>query len=456
MTTEPLGRAVRQLREAMLPPDEDGLSDGQLLGRYLERGDAAAFEALLRRHGPMVLAVCRRVLRHSHDAEDAFQAAFLVLVKKAGSVRPREMLANWLHGVAYNTALKARASGQRRRRRETQADPLPERESARQDEEHRDEQRALLDGELSRLPDKYRAPVVLCDLQGQTRKEAARRLGWPEGTLSSRLAKARATLARRLARHGPTASADPLAGQAAPECLPPSLAASTAEAAAGCAAGRAVASASVAALTERVVRAMWLTKLIKVTAAALLALLAAGAGALAVSQVGLGRAPAERADTKDVQRPALAAAAERGGPKPEAEAPNPEPPRDLAWIARQMLASKDSLEAASCGEQTQKMQKEIVARFDEMIKELEERQKNGGGQAERLAELKIIRSTQKRVNDRTVVYGRVSQNGRIPRPEDAKDDEQRDLFGAARRDLKDLADRQGKLVRTARDLAARK
>jgi RNA polymerase sigma factor (sigma-70 family) len=178
-----------------------GISDGKLLESFIIRRDEAAFGALVRRHGPMVLGVCRRVLRNAHDAEDAFQAAFLVLARKAASIRQRELLGNWLYGVAYRTALGAKAAAARRRFKERQVSEPAQREAAAEADVWLDVQ-PLLDQELSRLPDKYRVPVVLCDLEGRTRKEAARQLGIPEGTLSGRLTTARRRLAQRLTRQG--------------------------------------------------------------------------------------------------------------------------------------------------------------------------------------------------------------------------------------------------------------
>src|SRR5262249_31988078 len=134
--------------------------------------------ALVRRHGPMVWGVCRRILGNHHDAEDAFQATFLVLVRKAATIVPRDMVANWLYGVAYQTARKARAMAARRNSRERLVFPMPE--AAAADGDGWSELWSLLDQELNRLPEKYRAPVVLCDLAGRTYKEAARQLGCPE------------------------------------------------------------------------------------------------------------------------------------------------------------------------------------------------------------------------------------------------------------------------------------
>ena len=132
-----------------------GFSDGQLLDRFVERREGAVFEAIVRRHGPMVWGVCRRVLRDHHDAEDAFQATFLVLARKAASIMPREKLGNWLYGVAYQTAMKARAMRAKRRGREGQVPEMPEPEAACPTS-LRDDLTELLDQELSRLPEKYR------------------------------------------------------------------------------------------------------------------------------------------------------------------------------------------------------------------------------------------------------------------------------------------------------------
>jgi RNA polymerase sigma factor (sigma-70 family) len=172
------------------------LSDAQLLERFARWRDEAAFEALVRRHGPLVLGVCQRILRNLQDAEDAFQATFLILVNKAGSIGRPELLANWLYGVASRTALKYRARAAHRRACERQAIPMP------QPDPHLqfawEELRSVLDEELRHLPEKYRAPLVLCYLEGKTNEEAARILGWPSGSMSSRLARGRELLRERL------------------------------------------------------------------------------------------------------------------------------------------------------------------------------------------------------------------------------------------------------------------
>src|SRR5262252_3042592 len=160
----------------------DGLRDGELLGRYVDRRDDAALAALVNRHGPMVWGVCRRHLSH-HDAEDAFQATFIVLVRKAASIARREAVGNWLYGVAHQTALQARRSAARRRAREVQVTEMPDTEAVQQD--RWPDLQPLLDQELSRLPDHHRAVIVLSDLEGKSRKEVAQLLGLPEGTVAS-------------------------------------------------------------------------------------------------------------------------------------------------------------------------------------------------------------------------------------------------------------------------------
>ncbi len=193
MTTGPLGDVLRRLRGG------DDRTDAELLADYAAGRDAAALAAVVRRHAPMVWGVCRRSLRDHHDAEDAFQATFLVLARKAGSLAAPGRVANWLYGVAARTARKARATAAARRTRERLE---PDLSVPAEPEPRRHPLEAALDDELGRLPAKYRAPVVLCDLEGKTRDEAARELGCPPGTVAGRLARARELLAKRLARHG--------------------------------------------------------------------------------------------------------------------------------------------------------------------------------------------------------------------------------------------------------------
>src|SRR4051812_37181064 len=182
---------IRSARSAALRHD----SDGALVEAFVRRRDEAAFEALLRRHGPMVLGVCRRILHNEADAQDAFQATFLVLVRKAASIRPRGMVSNWLFGVARNTAVKAKTMIHQRRTKEKEAGTLQKPPAA---DGGWGQVQELLDEELGRLPDKYRVPILLCDLEGKTAKEAARHLGWPQGTVSTRLAQGRRMLAKGL------------------------------------------------------------------------------------------------------------------------------------------------------------------------------------------------------------------------------------------------------------------
>jgi RNA polymerase sigma factor (sigma-70 family) len=312
MATSQMSNVLRHLHRTALLREGADLTDGDLLGRFVDQQDAAAFEALVRRHGPMVLGVCRRLLHSHQDAEDAFQATFLVLVRRAAAVRPRALVANWLHGVAYRTALKARTLAARRGRRETQVTDMPEPPVSVA--EPWDELRPILDQELSRLADKFRVPIVLCLLEGTSHKEAARQLGWPQGTLAGRLSRGRALLARRLARRGVVLSAGALAlllaEKPASAHMPPALVVSTVEAASLLAAGKAATgliSAPVAALTEGVVRAMTLTRY-KLPALGLVVVLLAGLGTgpltrQVVAGKPAGDPPVPRADGRIPQPP---------------------------------------------------------------------------------------------------------------------------------------------------------
>jgi RNA polymerase sigma factor (sigma-70 family) len=266
MATDPMNKVICYLRSSLLPEGAD-LADGQLLERFVDRRDAAALEVLVRRHGPMVWGVCRRILQNHHDAEDAFQATFLVLARKAASVRPRAKVGSWLYGVAYQTALKARATRAKRKTRERQVENMPE-PAVAESVAWRDLQ-AELDHELSRLPEKYRAVIVLCDLEGRTAKEVAQQLDLPQGTVASRLARGRAMLAKRLVRPGAAVTGCSLAGvlslEAASATVPNTVMTSTikilAAAAAGQVATTGLVSAKVVDLSEGVVRGMLLTKL---------------------------------------------------------------------------------------------------------------------------------------------------------------------------------------------------
>src|SRR5579884_1215354 len=191
------------LRTLVGPQDQD--SDAELVERYLRCLEEAAFAALVRRHGPMVLGVCRRMLRNAHDAEDAFQAAFLVLARKAGSIRNRRSLAAWLYEVAYHIAARMRAEAARRHIHERQVAAMRREKSAPETRET--ELAAVLDEELSRLPEKYRRILILCGLQGKTHIQAAHELGVPPGSLSRHLHRARELLRERLMGRGFTVPA---------------------------------------------------------------------------------------------------------------------------------------------------------------------------------------------------------------------------------------------------------
>jgi RNA polymerase sigma factor (sigma-70 family) len=299
MATTPMSRVVGHLRHVALLQEADRLTDAQLLETFLVHREEAAFEALVRRHGPMILGVCRRILHDRHDAEDAFQATFLVLLRKAASIGKRELLVNWLYGVAHRTALKARKTTARRKVKERQVPDIAQNQVAKNDTIQ--DLLPLLDQELRRLPDKHRVPIILCDLEGMDRKKAALQLGLQEGTLSMRLHRARAVLAKRLAGHGTTLSGSAVAlaisQNMASALVPPSLVVSTVKIGALVVAGKTgvagAISAKVAALTDGVVKTMLLTKLKSMAVVFVVGMGAIGggllvqrtAGALAVDEV---------------------------------------------------------------------------------------------------------------------------------------------------------------------------
>ncbi len=271
------------------------MPDGPLLERFVAGRDGLAFEAIVARHGPMVLNVCRRVLPERSDVEDVFQATLLVLVRKAGTLRDRSRLGPWLYGVAYRVARRARSQAVARRSRERpeSGEPEPAMESESAADLERRELLAVLDEELARLPEKYRAAVVLCDLEGRTYDEASRQLECPLGTLKSRLASGRDRLRHRLIRRGvapaTAATAAGLAASSASAAVPAILARAAVDAAVQCLASRSAAagavSASVSILTEGVLKTMFLSRL-RTIGAVLLAVgaSAAGLGVLAQTQ----------------------------------------------------------------------------------------------------------------------------------------------------------------------------
>jgi RNA polymerase sigma factor (sigma-70 family) len=256
MGTETGDRTFNTGRRSPAAPAADEPSDGLLLERFHQDGDETAFALLVQRHGPMVLSVCRRVLGDSPDADDAFQVTFLVLVRKAASLRQPNSLAAWLHGVAHRTALKARANAARRCAVERQTEPMLPSEPP--DDELSDrELHAALDEELNRLPEKYRAPLVLCYLEGLTNEQAACRLGWRVGSMSYRLARGRELVRRRLVQRdfvlAPLAFTALLSTWTAAPTVPGTLARSTVQAALRLRLGHAAGlSASTAELAEQV------------------------------------------------------------------------------------------------------------------------------------------------------------------------------------------------------------
>jgi RNA polymerase sigma factor (sigma-70 family) len=276
---------VRYLRTLAAGQVNDACTDQQLLEQFVTRREETSFAALVHRHGPMVLGVCRRVLGHDQDAEDAFQATFLVLVRKAGSIRKHESFSSWLHGVAYHVAEKLRAKELRRAVHERKAANRPSVDPA-EDVAWR-EIRCLLDSELARLPERYRGPLVLCYLQGKTQDEAARQLDWSLRTFRRRLQCARDLLSRRLIRRGVTLSAalsaPLLADAAAQAALSPLLVASTVRAGLASATGQttgALISAQVESLAQCGVGSL-LTKKASIAVVLLLSLLLGIGGLLA-------------------------------------------------------------------------------------------------------------------------------------------------------------------------------
>jgi RNA polymerase sigma factor (sigma-70 family) len=321
-----LGQGVlRHIRTLIAGRQSEGQGDGDLLDQFIRRRSDSAFAGLLERHGPMILSVCRRVLRDEHLAEDAFQATFLVLARKAGSIRKRDALASWLHGVALRLAHKLHAQTHRGERSMSPAQLPPVAAAPTRCEEHE-----ILDEELQRLPDRYRLPLVLCYLEGRTHNEAALQLGWSAGQLRGLLDRGRERLRSRLVRRGVTL---PVAGAAAlladavvSAAVPPLLAVSTLKAAALFSMGKTLAgsgvSVSVAALVEGGLQMIGSKK------AAMLVLLAlAGTlvgGGLALLANGARRPPVEQQETpqiaapepgKNPVRPIVAAEPDKGKPE---------------------------------------------------------------------------------------------------------------------------------------------
>jgi RNA polymerase sigma factor (sigma-70 family) len=267
MTTKSFTTVVEQLRKLAAAQADRDCPDHDLLQRFVHHQDSAAFTALVERHGPMVVGVCRRALGHRQDAEDVCQATFLVLARKAATIRQGTALAGWLHKIACCVAANLTRERARRRRREHAHAPRAAEEPAAQVSWR--EVQALLDEELERLPERYRAPLILCYLEGRTRDEAARQLGLSAGTLHGCLERGRHLLRLRLTQRGLTLSAalfaTALGTEPAAAALPPALVVSSARAALVLAAGQPLPANAVpgpvCSLTEEVLKTMFLSKL---------------------------------------------------------------------------------------------------------------------------------------------------------------------------------------------------
>jgi RNA polymerase sigma factor (sigma-70 family) len=281
MISRKTGRVVGMVEALWASGSLTGLTDAQLLrrftaGRGRDAAAEAAFEELLNRHAALVLGVCSQILRNRHDVDDAFQATFLVLVRKAGSIRVGDSLAPWLYSVAFRVAHRARNHAARDRgleigRLEEPSAPAP-------DEAFHFDVRPLLHEELSRLPGKFRDPILLCHLEGKSHEEAARLLRWPVGTVSSRLSRGRRLLRSRLERRGVAVSAVILSTNwlsGTSMALPISLLKATISSASGLAAAQTL-SPLILSLTKGALRTMWLNKLRNVAVAVLLIGVASG------------------------------------------------------------------------------------------------------------------------------------------------------------------------------------
>jgi RNA polymerase sigma factor (sigma-70 family) len=310
MPSQRLGLVLEQIRKVIGLRDALATPDAGLLERFATQRDEAAFAEIMRRHGPMVLGVCRRVLSDAHEIDDAFQATFLVLVRRAASIGRRELLANWLFGVAHRTALKARGQAARR------GPPCEVRDMPTSEYEQPPlwaDLKPHLDEELSRLPERYRRPVVLCYLQRKTLDEAAAELGWSRGSVKGRLERARELLRRRLSRRGATLSATAL-GTILTEAplsaaVPASLFDSTQRAALLFATGSAAGAVApqVIFLTKGVLRAMLLSRLSTLMYVLLVSVVVVGVavrlGSGAGADTGRDSAPDARLATDPVDAP---------------------------------------------------------------------------------------------------------------------------------------------------------
>lgn len=311
------------LRRCFRPARSAGLSNAQLLEQFVDRRDdtgASAFRALVERHGPMVLRVCRNVLHNPDDAEDAFQVTFLALARRAGSIRKHGSVASWLHGTAHRVAIKARTAARRRLARESRAaEKSMSGESSQQPSIDAADLAPILHEEIERLPAKYRAPIVLCYLEGMTQDRAAVELGWRAGTVRGRLARARDLLKSRLTRRGvalPAGLAVATAGaggsvEAAAIVLPAALIEATVGAAIGRSAAGRVSRAAIV-LLRSILREMTVARWLRLAVPIVLIAGLAGTAAVFLHRGGIGKAR-DRATLLRITTPARPAGVNLAG-----------------------------------------------------------------------------------------------------------------------------------------------
>ncbi len=285
MAVAPMGAVFRQFSRLFAGGSVSGLTEGQLLDRFVKTRDESAFTAIVERFGPMVLGVCRKLLTDPNAAEDAFQATFLVLVKRAGSIRDGDLLGNWLYGVALKVARRARADLAKKQAREKGGEDVDARPGHDLSAAADYDVGPILHEELGRLPENYRKPLVLCFLDGRSHEEAAKLLRWPVGTVKGRISRGKELLRERLGRRGVTITSAAIAAalaKTASATVSPILIDSTVKAAMGIAAGGVLVagtySATAVTLSEGVVASMSMTKF-KLIAVGLVALGTVGAGA---------------------------------------------------------------------------------------------------------------------------------------------------------------------------------
>ena len=325
---------LNYLRRTLGASESAGVSDTEILRRFVNARDEAAFELLLWRHAAMVLHVCRQILRDDAAAEDAFQATFLVLARKAASIGQRESAGGWLHRVAYRIALKARAAGRAKAGANVDLDQLEA--PPPPDDPSRRELRRVICEEVNRLPAKYRAPIIACYFESRTHEEAAQQLGWPRGTVAGRLSRGREMLRRRLLRRGVALTAGALAGAMSVPSSPAALnglVESTIRTMKLFAANGAV-SPRIAALAEGVLRAMFWTR-VKIVMAVLLIVGLGGAGATFLSTQASKAEPPSESPPRAAEAPA---AGVEGGSDANAQKPD-----DAAKLAQNMAQSRRNL-----------------------------------------------------------------------------------------------------------------